>query len=96
MKFTLPSEGEWLVSFESLMHSPQPSSGFISLYLDDVKVGERPTGMLSIEGHSPPAFMSEAIAGVKGAVVDVRWRSMSGSIRMKSRKLTALKVSLCS
>lgn len=94
MVLTLPSEGSWLVSFETVMHSPVPAQGFLVLTLDG-NTTERPTGQLKPEGTNSPIFMTEPCDAPKGALIEIGWRASKGSMRMTTRRLTAIKVSSC-
>ena len=92
MSLILPSSGSWLISFEAVMHSPVVSHGFIGLDLGGV-LTERPTGHLRPEGTNSPIFMTELCEVPAGAVVEAKWRSSKGAMRMTTRRLTAMKVS---
>lgn len=94
MVLALPSTGSWLVSFETVMHSPTPAQGFIVLTLDG-NTTERPTGQLKSEGTNSPIFMTEPCDVTKGALIEISWRASKGSMRMTTRRLTAMKVSSC-
>jgi len=94
MVLDLPSAGAWLISFEAVMHSPAPAQGFIVMSING-EVTERPTGKLHPDGANPPVFMTETCEVPEGSSAKIMWRSSKGSMRMTTRKITAMKVSSC-